>query len=173
MLTLAHVGLTVGAARLLDKRVLKRRLDYRLVALMAVLPDVIDRFLYIFVIPGARTGRLIAHTLLFHLVLVAALRLLSRRLYPYGLAALGHILLDLQGLPRQQLLWPVLGLSLERIGIRRDSGAAQQPYGQRLRRRVRKAAGPYLRPSPQALVLEAAGLIALAASVVGGGHRQR
>ena len=55
MLLLAHIGYTTGGVRILDKFALRRPLDYRLVVLMAILPDVIDRALYVFVIPGAYT----------------------------------------------------------------------------------------------------------------------
>ena len=60
MLLLAHIGYTTGAVRISQEFALRRSLDYRLVVLMAILPDVIDRALYTFVIPGAQSGRLFA-----------------------------------------------------------------------------------------------------------------
>ena len=103
MLILAHVGYTTGAVGISQKFALRRPLDYRLVVLMAILPDVIDRTLYTFIIPGAEGGRLFAHTLLFNLVLLAVLVAIRRDLWIYGVLPLVHLLLDLQSLSADQL----------------------------------------------------------------------
>ena len=64
MLGVAHLGYTVGAAWLVEKlRSDEPRLDYRGVAAAAIAANVIDRALFVFVLPRASSGRLIAHTL--------------------------------------------------------------------------------------------------------------
>ena len=90
MLLLAHIGRTTGGVRIFDNFALRRPLDYRLVVLMAILPDVIDRALYAVGIPATRSGRFFAHTLLFNLVLLPLLVAIPRDLWIYGVLPLVH-----------------------------------------------------------------------------------
>ena len=60
--------------------------DYRAVAVMAIAPDIIDRALFVFVLPSAFDPRLLAHTLLFQLVFLVAITLLQRAWWLYGAA---------------------------------------------------------------------------------------
>jgi hypothetical protein len=95
LLLLAHVGYTAAGVRLSQKFALRRPLDYRLVVLMAILPDIIDRFLYVFVIPGAESGHLFAHTLVFNVALFVVLVAIRRELWIYALLPIAHLALDL------------------------------------------------------------------------------
>jgi hypothetical protein len=97
LLLVAHLGYTTGAVRIAQRFALRRSIDYRLVALMAILPDVIDRPLHVFIIPGSQSGRLFAHTLIFNLVLLAVLVAVRRGLWLYGILPLFHLIMDLQG----------------------------------------------------------------------------
>lgn len=162
MLLLAHVGYTTGAVRISQKFALRRPLDYRLVVLMAILPDVIDRALYAFVIPGAEGGRLFAHTLLFNLALLAVLVAIRRDLWIYGVLPLVHLLLDLEGLSAEQFFWPFLGADLSNVGI--PGGLAEtagQPYADRVRDRIEAILGTYGGASVRSFLIDAGGLAAL------------
>ena len=159
MLVAAHVGYTVGALWQAQKRILRRPIDFRLIALMALLPDLIDRALYIFVLRDARRGRLIAHTLTFNIALVAALVAIRRRFWVYGLASLGHLLLDAEGLPPSHAFWPALGMSLAHVGIMR--GDSEEHYGRRVQQRLRKVGSTYGHGSRRAYLLDAGGVLSL------------
>jgi len=162
LLLLAHIGYTTGGVRILDKFALRRPLDYRLVVLMAILPDVIDRALYVFVIPGAESGRLFAHTLLFNLVLLAVLVAVRRDLWIYGVLPLVHLLLDLQSLSADQLFWPFLGADLGNVEIPGGLGeTAGQPYADRMGDRIEDILGTYGGASVRSFLIDAGGLAAL------------
>ncbi|MDD5303900.1 MAG: metal-dependent hydrolase [Elusimicrobia bacterium] len=110
MYVFGHVGLTVAAARAVDRDV-----DLRWAALLALAPDLLDK-------PVSRlwpalvhhNSRGFGHTALFSLFILAALLLRKRRPKPalvlWGCYA-GHFLLDamwMNGNPAV-LLWPLLG----------------------------------------------------------------
>jgi hypothetical protein len=162
LLLLAHLGYTTGAVRISQKLVLNRPLDYRLVVLMAILPDVIDRFLYVFVIPGAESGRLLAHTLPFNLVLLAILVAIRRDLWIYGVLLLGHLLLDLECLSAHQLFWPFWGADLNNVHISTClTETAGQSYGDRIGDRMGDVLATYGEAGFRSLLIDAAGLVAL------------
>ena len=162
MLVLAHVGYTTGAVRISQKFALRRPLDYRLVILMAILPDVIDRTLYVFVIPGAQSGRLFAHTLMFNLLLLAVLVAIRRDLWICGVLPLVHLLLDLQSMSADQLFWPFLGADLSNVEIPGGLGeTAGQPYADRVGERIESILGTYGGASVRSFLIDAGGLTAL------------
>jgi len=162
LLLLAHVGCTTGVVRISQKLVLNRRLDYRLVALMAILPDLVDRSLYLFVIPGAESGRLFAHTLLFNLVLLAVLVAIRRDLWIYGVLPLGHLLLDLECLSARQLFWPLWGVDLSNVHISTClAETAGQSYGDRIGDRIHDVLATYGGSGFRSFLIDAGGLVAL------------
>ena len=124
MLILGHVGCTLAATQFCEAAYKKaagrgldaaaKLIDYRLLAIGAILPDIIDKPLSWFVLPEALdTSRLIAHTLLFPLLLLVVWRLfLGRRLnflLPLAIGSALHLLLDgMWGMPNT-LLWPFMG----------------------------------------------------------------
>jgi inner membrane protein len=93
------------------------RLDYRLVIIGALLPDLIDRPLGLWLLPDAfgSSTRALGHTLVFNssLVLIALLLL---RLGGYraplvlALASSGHLLIDMMWEVPQTLFWPWYGI---------------------------------------------------------------
>jgi hypothetical protein len=162
LLVLAHVGYTTGAVGISQKFALRRPLDYRLVVLMTILPDVIDRALYVFVIPGAQSGRLFAHTLIFNLLLLAVLVAIRRDLWVYGVLPLVHLLLDLQSLSAGQLFWPLSGADLSNVGIPSGLGeAAGQGYVDRVGDRIADILGTYGGASLWSFLIDAGGFAAL------------
>ncbi len=167
MLLLAHVGYTVGGGWVAQRLRFKNPLDFRLVALMAVFPDIVDRALYTLLIPDAESGRLLAHTLVFQIVLFVALVAMGRGFWIYGLASLMHLALDAQGLPPEQVLWPLLGSSLDNINIVSGSAeAAGQPYGERVLDRLQDVGRTYGHSGPAAVLLDIGGLAALTAFAI-------
>ncbi|MCK4456867.1 MAG: metal-dependent hydrolase [Thermoplasmata archaeon] len=123
MFPLGHVGIALGVAFALV-RILKKSPDPKMfiviVGVAAVLPDLIDKpigLLYGF--QGG--GRLVAHTLLFSVIVMAvslvAWRVATRRelaisFLPllFTLAVWIHLLLDLMWEVPEVLLWPAYGL---------------------------------------------------------------
>ena len=129
---------------------------------MTILPDVIDRALHVFVIPGAEGGRLFAHTLLFNLVLLAVLVAVRRDLWIYGVLPLVHLLLDLEGLSADQLFWPFLGADLSNVEIPGGLGeTAGQPYADRMGDRIEDILGTYSGARLRSFLIDASGLAAL------------
>ena len=120
MFLLAHTGITTAAAWLINRYSTDREnaaksssyiftsypqpepenvntVDFRLIILGSILPDIIDKpFELVFPHLGTDTGRGMAHTLIFNLLLVGIGWHLYRRpgfLY-MALASCGHLVLD-------------------------------------------------------------------------------
>lgn len=122
MILFGHLGLTTGAAKLLETTLSKRRhaeppdVDYRLVLAGALLPDIIDKPVGAFLfVDTFHNSRIYAHTLLFSLVLLIAGAVLYRRrkksvLLTLGLACLFHLALDKPWLYLETFLWPILNI---------------------------------------------------------------
>ena len=135
MLVFGHVGITAAAARLTDvtfsSEVLHNKksgfryniasmldkirdktgnLDYRMIIIGSMLPDIIDKSLFLLLNEsGLFTGRSHAHTLLFALALLSA-GILSRKswLLTLALANLSHLFLDFIWDDPEILFWPFL-----------------------------------------------------------------
>jgi hypothetical protein len=93
--------------------------DYRLLIVGSVIPDLIDKPIGLWLAPDLVNGstRGIAHSLAFALVLLAVLSLAFRpRFSPktlaLGLGNAGHLLLDQMWRSSSVLLWPFLGSDL-------------------------------------------------------------
>jgi len=124
MLILGHLGCALAATQAGEaayKRIPGRRfsaavklIDYRILAVGAMLPDIIDKPLA-FILPGVLEGvtRNIGHTLLFSLLLVVIWRLDSGRkmnfLLPLAIGSALHLLLDGMFTIPSTLLWPFMG----------------------------------------------------------------
>ena len=165
MLILAHVGYTVGVTLVADAKT-QRRLspDYRLIAIMAIAPDIIDRALFVFVLPSAMSARLIAHTLLFQLIFVALIVLMRRKWWIYGAASAFHLLLDTPWNPSSwvmQVLWPLLGSQLSAINIDLSSSYIAVPYQNWIFSRSQEALAPYFSAPLSAWMLELGGALVL------------
>ncbi len=161
MLLLGHVGYTVGGGWVAQRLRLKNPVDFRLVAVMAISPDIVDRALYVLFIPDAASGRLIAHTLIFQVALFVVLVMIRRDFWIYGLASLLHLALDAPG-SAEQVLWPMLGSGLDNVKIVSGSAAvAGQSYGERVLDRLEVITSTYSNAGLRAILLDIGGLIVL------------
>lgn len=117
MLLLGHIGITVGIVYAIERGFARDtwpKLDYRLVIIGAILPDLIDKPLSL---TGLIGGRAIAHTLLFAIIISAIVSIVvlksrkSNLLYFIPLGIAFHLILDnMWGAP-DILLWPAYGFS--------------------------------------------------------------
>lgn len=99
-----------GTAELLQQNNSRlARLDYRLLALCSMLPDIIDKPLAILVFTGANTSQLITHSLIFSVVLLVISLLWWRSALPYMLAFAGHVVLDRMWNHTESFWWPIYG----------------------------------------------------------------
>lgn len=154
MLPSGHVEFTWAAANALQHSPLGHRLrdlDYRLLALAALLPDLIDKPLAIFALPHSHAALLYGHTLLLHLAVwggaAAAKRL--RRWLPYLLAFSGHLIADRMWGFASTLLWPLRG---RRFHQWQDVGSPKA---------FLRAYRQIIRAEPKLLAFEAIGLALL------------
>lgn len=110
MMPPGHVAATWGVAALLQQHNPRlARLDYRLLATSALLPDIIDKPLALFVFTDAPTSQLIAHSLLFNVVMLVLALLFWPRLLPYTLAFNAHLLADRMWNHTESFWWPFFG----------------------------------------------------------------
>ena len=140
MYPLTHVAVASGAAWLVERTLRHRKMrgtaigdaavhsvssaepalrtdtiDYRLVAVGALVPDLIDKPLTWLLLPGAfKDDHVFGHTLLLPaLLLVPGVHRARRgdwRLLSIGIAALTHVLVDPVLTYPRTLFWPLLGL---------------------------------------------------------------
>lgn len=143
MLPLGHMGITLGAAVLLDGAIfggypLSRRstqrtqetrpsllsqIDLRLLLIGSILPDIIDKPVgQVFFRDTFSNGRIFCHTLLFPLLVAFAGLYLYRRYrktWPLVLSfgTFVHLILDQMWLEHRALLWPLYGFAFEKIDL--------------------------------------------------------
>jgi hypothetical protein len=134
MLPSAHIEFTWGALNLLQRQAGKGRdVDYRLIALAASLPDLIDKPMAVFVFPNWNAGLLFTHTPLLHLLVWLAVLWRGRRWIPYALAFSSHLILDsIWEFPRN-LWYPFLGWRFHEWRPIGSPRAFAQAYGDLLR----------------------------------------
>ena len=106
MLIFGHVGFTIGAFSLLEEK-LRLKIDYRIVLLGSLLPDIIDKPLGMIVLP-LHNGRVLAHTLLFTIVLLA-MASKSKSYSVLSIAVFFHLIEDEMWLEPETLLFPLYG----------------------------------------------------------------
>jgi len=172
MLLLAHTGISVGAAYLLEQAAKFRvkshaktegrqaadtvhpvKVDYRFILLGSMLPDLIDKPLGLFILPGLQNLRTFSHTLLFlFLIICAAVWVYRKQNAAWGLfmafGVLAHFLLDAMWLEPSTLLWPLLGFTFIKYpGMDLDAWLKMLLYG--------------LTANPEVYIPEAMGLIIL------------
>jgi inner membrane protein len=103
MFPLAHIGFPLLPFFIIRKQ----RMDYRLLFLGALLPDLIDKPLGHLILPE-NNGRIIGHTLLFSFIFLMV-ALFYKRFLPLSLGISFHQLLDFTFLDQRGSLWPFLG----------------------------------------------------------------
>lgn len=111
MLPPSHVAYTVATFDLLKKRLpALQRVDYRLVALAAMGPDLIDKPLAVlYFYRRYKAAVLFAHTLLAHLTIFGWIVWKKPQWWPYLAAFNGHALLDRLWFFHDTWYWPFRG----------------------------------------------------------------
>ncbi len=125
MLPQSHIAYTAAAVSLLAERFpALKRVDYRLVALAATGPDLIDKPLAaLYFYRKYKSAVLFAHTLLVHAAVLMVALWRRPRWWPYALAFNGHALLDRLWLFHDTWYWPFRGWRFHVWGKR---GSEQQ-----------------------------------------------
>jgi len=129
MLLLGHTGITLAVTRTFEKIAVNRGMkrisdliDYRLVLVSSMLPDIIDKPLgHIFLRETLGNGRLFAHTLIFLLILFSLGLFFWKRFKRPGLLILAggsfiHDILDSMWFHLETFLWPSYGWSFPKGG---------------------------------------------------------
>jgi hypothetical protein len=111
MLPQSHIAYTVAAVDLLKDRIpALEKVDYRLVALAAIGPDLIDKPLAVlFFYRRYRSAVLFAHTLLVHLAVLIYAIWKKPKDWIYVPAFIGHAILDRLWLFQDTWYWPFRG----------------------------------------------------------------
>jgi hypothetical protein len=128
MLPSSHVAYTLAAFDLLKKRFpTLRNVDYRLVALAAIGPDLIDKPLAaVYFYRRYKSAVLFAHTLLAHLAVLIFAIWKKPGWWPYLLAFNGHAILDRLWLFYDTWYWPLRGW---RFHVWGKAGSEQEEIG--------------------------------------------
>lgn len=111
MLPQSHITYTLAAFDLLKERVpALKKVDYRLLAVAAIGPDLIDKPLAaLYFYRRYRAAVLFAHTMLVHLLMLGVAIWRRPAWWPYALAFNGHALLDRLWLFHDTWYWPLRG----------------------------------------------------------------
>jgi hypothetical protein len=110
MMPPGHIAATWGVAALLQQNHPRlARLDYRLLAVAAMLPDFIDKPLSLLVFTDSQSTQNIAHSFLLHSLLLTLTLLWWRRALPYVLAFNAHLLADHMWYHPETFWWPLFG----------------------------------------------------------------
>jgi len=110
MLLFGHIGITLGIAWLTDAQLtktFKMKVDYRLMLLGSLLPDIIDKPVGMVLLP-LNNGRIFGHTLLFILIFFLV-GLKYRKSSFLAFASLLHLFEDEMWNEPETLFWPLLG----------------------------------------------------------------
>jgi hypothetical protein len=114
MLPAGHIAYTWGALNLLQRKArLFEAADYRVAALAALLPDLVDKPLSLLIFTDSKTSQGLAHTLLVHLLVSLIVLIWWRKGFVYALAFNGHLLADRIWLYPRTLFFPFLGWQFE------------------------------------------------------------
>ncbi len=119
MLILGHVGITLVTAQVIERAAPARHwgLDYRLLVAGSLLPDLVDKPVGLFLFEEVfHSGRIMAHTLLFSLVLLGfglwRYRRVGAGLFSLGVGSTLHLILDGMWGDPAVLWWPIMGWGL-------------------------------------------------------------
>ena len=165
MLIMSHIGYTVGIMSQIQKVIPNKRLNFWMIAVMSLLPDIIDRVLFVFILPFAQNGRLVAHTMLFGVIICIVLSTIRRHWWIYGLAPILHVILDT---PLENPLswikhaiWPILGTNLRFLSIDFNHPSLNVPLTIRIPTRIASLSDAYLEAPWWYLSLELGGALVL------------
>jgi membrane-bound metal-dependent hydrolase YbcI (DUF457 family) len=127
MIFFGHIGITLLLVFLIFT-FLKEKIDYRLLVVGAILPDLIDKPIghYLFY-STFQNGRIFAHSVLFILLLVMLAVFIERKYRFMGISvlamgAIAHITEDQIWSEPVTALWPLLGWAFPRLDLLDYSG---------------------------------------------------
>lgn len=115
MLPPSHIGYTLLTFRLAQKWVpAARRADYRLLAVASLVPDLLDKPFVLATYHRWAASKLLAHTGLWHLLVLLLVFRRKPEWWPYALAVNGHLLADAVWHQPDTLFWPGRGRHFHR-----------------------------------------------------------
>ncbi len=125
MLPQSHVAYTLAVFQLAGKRIpALRNADYRVVALAAMGPDLIDKPLAaLYFYRKYKAAVLFAHTLLAHLAVLLLVWRRKPEWWPYALAFVGHAVADRLWFFPDTFYWPFRGW---RFHVWQKAGSEQE-----------------------------------------------
>jgi membrane-bound metal-dependent hydrolase YbcI (DUF457 family) len=115
MFVLGHIGLTmgiiIGILLLLKKTELLKELDFRLIILIALIPDIIDKLIgNVILQESLNNGRLFSHTLAFLITFSLIFYfIIKSKWWIYSIAIIMHQVLDRMFIEYETWFWPVFG----------------------------------------------------------------
>ena len=113
MFIIGHIGITIGIFAFLVyfKPELKQKIDLRLLAFGAVLPDLIDKTIGLFILQDSiSSGRIYSHTLVFAILITyLAIVIASKYTYAVSFGIWTHIIFDRMWEAPETFLWPAYG----------------------------------------------------------------
>ncbi len=109
MMLFGHLGLTGFAAQRLLSDVTIGWQEFAKLAFCAMLPDLIDKPLYVLGLAPVNSSRIWGHTLLWSLTFCLFCWRFWSSLWPWALATPAHLILDRMWSHPRTLFWPVLG----------------------------------------------------------------
>jgi hypothetical protein len=110
MMPPGHVAITWGVANVIQKNNSKLdSLDYRLLALCTLAPDIIDKPLAILAFPEAHTSQLVGHSLFLSITLLVTVLMWRHKAIPYVIAFNAHLLADRIWNHTETFWWPLYG----------------------------------------------------------------
>jgi hypothetical protein len=119
MFIFGHIGLTIGLFSILviifKKVDYLPELDFRIIAVFAVLPDIFDKVIgHLLLSETLNNGRLFSHTLVFLALFIIIFALIvGSHWWIYSLPIITHQLFDTLWFDPHTWLWPMYGWSFE------------------------------------------------------------
>lgn len=117
MLPAGHIGVGIGFViclkRVAPKKFKSCKLSFIPIATASLLPDLLDKLTALTLLPHVHTGRLIAHSLIFNLLLVILARTLRPVWTIYAWLSFLHLYLDSMWQLPHTLFFPLLGFRFD------------------------------------------------------------
>lgn len=119
MIFLGHLGITTAAMKKCEHLFSddNNKIDYRVVFLGSVLPDIIDKPIAFFILDSSKVSdRLFGHTLIFSIILIILGYIYStvncnKNILILGVCSLIHLILDSMWLFPRTLFYPLYGIN--------------------------------------------------------------
>jgi membrane-bound metal-dependent hydrolase YbcI (DUF457 family) len=105
------MGIIIGFLVLFKKTELLHQLDFRLIILIALIPDIIDKIIgNVILKESLNNGRLFSHTFAFLIIFsIIFYFLVKSKWWIYSIALIMHQLLDLMFIEYETWFWPIFG----------------------------------------------------------------